>query len=82
MFINENIQQLMQLLRSKPNPQQFILGMLEQQNTNPFFNNLYQLAKNKDTRELEQIARNLVNERGLDFDTEFNSFKQMFGFKN
>jgi len=78
MNTNINPMQFMQLIQSKPNPQQFVMEMLGQQTSNPFFANLYQMAKNNDSRGLEQIARNLVKERGLDFDTEFNSFKQMF----
>ena len=27
---------------------------------------------------VEQLARNVARERGIDFDKEFNSFKQMF----
>jgi len=78
MNTNMNPIQFMQLIQSKPNPQQFVMEMLGQQTSNPFFANLYQMAKSNDSKGLEQIARNLVKERGLDFDTEFNSFKQMF----
>lgn len=78
MNTNVNPMQFMQLIQSKPNPQQFVMEMLGQQTSNPFFANLYQMAKSNDTQGLEQIARNLVKERGLDFDTEFNSFRQMF----
>ena len=73
-----NPMQFMQLIQSSSNPQQFLMDMLGQQTSNPFFANLYQMAKNNDAKGLEQIARNLVKERGLDFDSEFNSFRQMF----
>jgi hypothetical protein len=62
------------------NPQQIVLNMLEQQtNNNPFAANLLQLAKNNKTLEIEQIARNMAKEKGVDFDKEFNDFKQMLG---
>jgi hypothetical protein len=42
-------------------------------------NNLLQLAQRRDTRGIEQFARNYFKQQGKDFDTEFNSFRQMFG---
>ena len=41
--------------------------------------NLLVLAQKKDTKGIENVARNMAKERGIDFDSEFNSFKQMFG---
>ena len=41
--------------------------------------NLLELAKENRTSEIEQVARNLYAERGLDFDSEFNNFKQKLG---
>jgi hypothetical protein len=37
--------------------------------------NLLNLAKNGQTAQIEQIARNLLSQRGLDFDTEFTAFR-------
>ena len=63
------------------NPQQMAMSMLQQQmGNNPMMQNLMQLAQRGDARSIEQVARNIVSERGLDFDKEFNSFKRMFGF--
>ena len=42
-------------------------------------NNLLQLAQNGKGVEIEQIARNIMKEKGLDFDKEFNSFKNNLG---
>ena len=62
------------------NPQQLVMGMLQQRASgNPIFANLLSLAQNGNTAEIENIVRNLAQERGIDFDTEFNSFRQMFG---
>lgn len=78
---NMNMLQLIQLLKNNPNPQQFVLSMLEQQaGSNPLFANLLQLAKQGNTKEIEQIARNIYAEKGMDFDTEFNNFKQRLGY--
>ena len=43
--------------------------------------NLLNLAKGNQTEELEKIARNIAKDKGIDFDTEFKSFKQMLGVK-
>lgn len=43
--------------------------------------NLLKLAKENNTVELEKIARNIANDRGLDFDKEFQNFKKMLGIK-
>jgi hypothetical protein len=37
------------------------------------------LAKNNRTKDIEQIARNMAKEKGIDFDKEFTAFKQRFG---
>ena len=40
--------------------------------------NLSTLIENGNTQEIENVVRNIAKERGIDFDKEFNSFKQMF----
>ena len=71
--------EFMQMARSG-NPQQLVMGMLQQRaGGNPIFANLLSLAQNGNTAEIENVVRNLARERGIDFDTEFNSFRQMFG---
>jgi len=46
---------------------------------NPFMGNLLQMARNRDSAGIENVARNIAKEKGIDYDKEFNSFKQMFG---
>ena len=71
--------QLLQMIKGGNNPQQLIMSVLSQQaQSNPMLSNVMQLAQSKDTAGLEEIARNLAQERGLDFDKEFATFKQMF----
>ena len=72
--------ELIQLIRSGSNPQQLMLGILEQNAaSNPVYQNLMQLAKENKTAEIEQFARNLAQAQGLDFDKEFNAFKKRMG---
>jgi hypothetical protein len=75
-----NMMQIISLMKNGGNPQQMVLSMLEQQiENNPFAANLLQLAKGNKSGEIEQIARNLAKEKGIDFDTEFNNFKKTLG---
>lgn len=74
-----NMNEFMQMARNS-NPQQLVMGMLQQRaNENPLFANILSLAQNGNTAEIENIVRNMAKERGIDFDKEFNSFKQTFG---
>lgn len=76
---NMNPMQLMQILKGG-NPQSFVFQMLEQNaQNNPFFENILQLAKSNKTSEIEQIAINMCKEKGIDFNKEFNSFKNNLG---
>ena len=79
MSSNMNPMQLMQMLKSG-NPQSFVFQMLEQNaQNNPFVANILQLAKSNKTSEIEQIAINMCKEKGIDFNKEFNSFKNNLG---
>lgn len=80
-MMNQNMMQfVMNMMRSGGNPRQMMTQWLQQQN-NPMSANLLQLAQKGDSAGLESIARNLCQQRGVDFDTEFKAFKQQFGFK-
>ena len=51
-------------------------GILSRMNiNNPILNNVISMAQNGDTKGVETFARNICKQRGLDFDTEFNKFK-------
>lgn len=71
------IQLLLQLIRNGMNPQQLVAQIL-QQNNNPILQNANVLAQNGDMKALEQLARNLSQQRGVDFDKEFNNFRSYF----
>ena len=80
--MNVNPMQLIQMIKSGQNPQQLVMYILEQQMQNtPMGANLLSLAKQNRSADIEQIARNLCQQSGRDFDKEFNAFKQMLGIK-
>ena len=58
------------------NPQQFIKKAL---GNNPMAGNLVNMISNKDGKGLEQMARNMAKEKGLDADEMFRTYKQKLG---
>ena len=75
-----NPMDFLSMVKNGQNPQQMMLNVLQQGN-NPMSQNLFNLAKQGNTAQIEQIARNLCAQRGMDFDREFNSFKQQLGIR-
>ena len=74
--------QLIQLIREGQNPEQLMLGILQNNLGNtPFGENLISLAKQNKTKDIEKIARNMCAQRGLDFDKEFAAFKAKIGLQ-
>ena len=79
-MLQVNPMQLIGMIRQGYNPQQLMLNVLESQmKGTPMGDNLLNLARNGQTKQIETIARNLMSQRGLDFDTEFNNFKKSLG---
>lgn len=80
MTYSVNPMELIQKIRRGENPQQLMLGILEQgaAMNNPIYGNLLQMAKDGRTQEIETFARNLAKEQGIDFDKEFSKFKKQY----
>lgn len=80
MNINPNsVVQFVNMIQSNQNPQQLVMNMLsEKAGSNPVYKNLVDLVQAGDTQGVEDVVRNIAKERGINFDQEFNSFKQMF----
>ena len=77
---NVNPMQLIQMIQNGANPQQIAMSMLQERaSQNPIMQNLLSLAQQGNTPQIEQIARNIVNERGGDFDEAFKRFRQQTG---
>lgn len=74
-----NPMELIMQIKQGKNPQQLLIGMMESQaSENPIINNLLTMAKENRTADIEQFARNLAKEQGIDFDKEFNQFKKQY----
>lgn len=75
-----NPMQMMGMFNGRSNPQQMMSQMMNQQlQNNPLFQRAQEMAKGKSPHELEQVARNLCQQRGIDLDSAMNQFKQMMG---
>ena len=83
MSMNVNPMLLVQAIKNGQNPQQLMLNILENNMSySPMGANLYQLAKQGNTAEIEKIVRNIAKTQGIDFDVEFPAFVEKLGIKN
>ena len=72
--------QFMSMVKAGHNPEQLMIALLEQRmKGTPMGDNLIKLAKEGNGAEIEKIARNIIAQRGMDFDKEFSAFKRQLG---
>jgi hypothetical protein len=76
-----NPMEIILAIKNGKNPQQIMLNFLENNmmNNNPVVGNIVNLIRTNRTNEIEKIARNLAKEKGIDFDKEFNNFRNTWG---
>lgn len=73
---------LIKMIKDGQNPQQLLMSILESQAANnPVSANLLNMIKDNRKADIEKFARNYFASNGMDFDTEFNSFKKTYGIK-
>lgn len=63
------------------NPMNMIVNRLKQRmgNNNPMMNNVINMAEKNDVHGLEEFARNLAKEKGVNIDDYYNQACQMLG---
>jgi hypothetical protein len=63
------------------NPMQMIINRIQQQigGNNPLASNVIGMAQRNDVGGLEQFARNIAKEKGVDVDQYYKQALQMFG---
>ena len=72
--------QFMSMVKAGYNPEQLMISLLEQKmKGTPMGDNLIRLAREGNGAEIEKIARNIIAQRGMDFDKEFSAFKRQLG---
>lgn len=74
--MNNNLEMLKSLMKQNKTPQEAINTLIG--NANPVVTNLVTMAKNGDSQGVENFARNLLKEKGQDFDKEFSKFMSNF----
>lgn len=75
-----DIRSMVQIIRSGKNPEELINNFIQAQlGGTPMGQNLLGLVQSHDTASIEKIARNICQQKGLDFDKEFTAFKQNLG---
>ena len=72
-----------QMLSSIRNPQEFLnrISSNSQMMQNPMVHNTFDMMQKGDNRGLEQMARNLCREHGMDPDEVYKQVSSMFGNK-
>lgn len=74
--MQNNFFQMLSMLK-KGNPQQIAMNMLQQKmGNNPILQNVYNMASNGDSAGIEQIARNLCKEKGINADEMVSQIQQ------
>ena len=66
--------QMLNMIRSMKNPQQFLMNAFANNPPSPMIENLINQAKQGNIKEVEQFARNFCKERGVNFEDEFSKF--------
>lgn len=74
-----NPMQFMQIMQSK-NPQQAMMNVLNQQSrNNPILKNVFDMVQNGDSKGIEEMARNLAKEKGINADEAVQQIRKQFG---
>ena len=77
MEIMMNPMNLISLLKGR-NPQELVMSMIQSNNINdPTINDLIKYAQNNDIENVNKIAENYFNQRGMNFQKELNNFMSM-----
>ena len=63
-------------LSSGMTPKQMVMNLMKS-NSNPMLSQLVDMAKNGNTNNIANMARQLFQQNGRSFDAEFNNFKNM-----
>lgn len=78
-----NMNQMMSFMQmvKNGNPQEIAMNLLQERASqgNPMFQDILSLVQNGKQQEVEAVVRGMAQQRGFDFDKEFNSFRQTFG---
>lgn len=73
-------EEILKMLKAGQTPQQIVMNYLQNNSSNnPTLSNLLTLAQEGKQADVEQIARNLAQQRGIDYDKAFSEFQSFLG---
>lgn len=75
------MQIMMQMMKNGGNPQAMLQQMMgnSQIMQNPMAKNVLDMAQKGDMKGVEELARNLCKEKGINADEAYNQIKRQFG---
>lgn len=68
---------MIKMLMGKMSPKDMAMSMLKN-NSNPVCSNLIDMMNKNDEKGIEEFARNICKEKGIDFDKDFTDFMNNF----
>lgn len=71
-----NIMQILPQLLMGGNPMQMMMGMF---GNNPMFQQAMNMANGKSPEQIQQVARNICSQKGIDYDSMQNMLESQFG---
>lgn len=77
MFQLDKMMQMANMFNAR-SPQQALNPLLSQFQNNPLFQRAQQMAAGKSPEEIQQIAKNLCEQRGIDMNQAFDQFRKNF----
>ena len=69
--------QMISMLKNSKNSKEAIIKIVNNSG-NPILKNLVEMAEKGDNKGVEDFARNLYKQKGMDFDKEFSQFMNNF----
>lgn len=74
---NVDPKELVRMIKMGKNPQQLMTNVLQSSMGNtPLGANLLEMVQRGDAKGIEQVARNVAKERGIDFDAALAKFRR------
>lgn len=71
-----NIMQILPQLLMGGNPMQMMMGMF---GNNPMFQQAMNMANGKSPEQIQQVAKNICSQKGIDYDSMQNMLESQFG---
>lgn len=76
--MNNPLNMIKNFVKQQGNPKELLLNFVQRNPQNYMINNLINSAKNGNYQEVENFARNMCKEKNINFDIEFQQFKEQF----